>query len=114
MAWAFDRDIDPLITVVGGLLLFGGVFAINSALHSYLVLAYTDADEVSMNVGFYYMANAAGRLLGTVLSGVIYQSAGLAGCLWAAAVMVSIALLLSLPLPEVNSHIRLTGINATD
>lgn len=114
VAWAFGRDLDPLITVVGGLLLFGVVFAINSALHSYLVLAYTDADEVSMNVGFYYMANAAGRLLGTVLSGVLYQAAGLTGCLWAAVIMVGIALLMSLPLPEVNSRIRLTEIDAAD
>ena len=67
-----------------------------------------------MNVGFYYMANAAGRLLGTLLSGVLYQTAGLAGCLWAAAIMVGLALLMSLPLPEVNSGIRLTGINASD
>ena len=114
IAWALGQDGDPQIIVVAGLLVFGVVFAINSALHSYLVLAYADADDVSMNVGFYYMANAAGRLLGTLLSGVLYQTAGLAGCLWAAAIMVSLALLMSLPLPEVNSGIRLTGINASD
>lgn len=114
IAWALGQDGDPQIIVVAGLLVFGVVFAINSALHSYLVLAYADADDVSMNVGFYYMANAAGRLLGTLLSGVLYQTAGLAGCLWAAAIMVGLALLMSLPLPEVNSGIRLTGINASD
>jgi predicted MFS family arabinose efflux permease len=114
IAWALGQDLDPQIVVVAGLLIFGVVFAINSALHSYLVLAYADADDVSMNVGFYYMANAAGRLLGTVLSGVLYQAAGLAGCLWAAAIMVGVALLMSLPLPEVNSGIRLTEINASD
>ena len=114
LAWALGQDGDPQTIVVAGLLVFGVVFAINSALHSYLVLAYADADDVSMNVGFYYMANAAGRLLGTLLSGVLYQTAGLAGCLWAAAIMVGLALLMSLPLPEVNSGIRLTGINASD
>jgi len=108
------QDGDLQTIVVAGLLVFGFVFAINSALHSYLVLAYADADDVSMNVGFYYMANAAGRLLGTVLSGTLYQTAGLAGCLWAAAIMVGLALLMSLPLPEVNSGIRLTASNASD
>ena len=110
LAWALGQDGDPQTIVVAGLLVFGVVFAINSALHSYLVLAYADADDVSMNVGFYYMANAAGRLLGTLLSGVLYQTAGLAGCLWAAAIMVGLALLMSLPLPEVKSGIRLTLI----
>ena len=56
-----------------GLALFGVVFALNSSVHSYLVLAYSEADRVSLSVGFYYMANAAGRLIGTLLSGVLYQ-----------------------------------------
>jgi MFS family permease len=68
--------------IVGGLMLFGVVFAFNSAVHSYLVLAFTDDDKVALNVGFYYMANSGGRLLGTVLSGLIYQWYGLVGCLW--------------------------------
>ena len=73
----------PAPTVVlGGLALFGVVFALNSAVHSYLILAYSDGDQVALNVGFYYMANAGGRLVGTLLSGVMYQAAGLAGCLW--------------------------------
>ncbi len=114
IAWALSRESEPQLVLVGGLLFFGFVFAVNSALHSYLVLAYTDANEVSMNVGFYYMANAAGRLLGTILSGVIYQSAGLVGCLWAAAFMVGMALLLSLPLPEVDSRIRMAGTDVSD
>jgi len=67
--------------VVLGLLLFGFVFAVNSSLHSYLILAFTGAERVTFDVGFYYMANASGRLLGTVLSGVSYQIGGLAGCL---------------------------------
>ena len=56
-----------------GLIAFGVIFAMNSAVHSYLILAYADNDKVAMNVGFYYMANAGGRLVGTVLSGLLYQ-----------------------------------------
>lgn len=73
--------------VVAGLLAFGAVFALNSALHSFLILAFSRSDRVTMDVGFYYMSNAAGRLLGTLLSGVSYQSGGVAGCLGAAALM---------------------------
>ena len=65
------------VTLVAGLLVFGAVFAVNSALHSYLILAFTKAERVTMDVGFYYMANAGGRLLGTVLSGLTYQLGGL-------------------------------------
>ena len=54
-------------------------------MHSYLILAYSDGDKVAMNVGFYYMANAGGRLVGTLLSGVMYQQTGLVGCLMASA-----------------------------
>src|SRR6266540_4910190 len=73
----------PAVVMLGGLVVFGVVFAINSTVHSYLILAYSDGDQVAMNVGFYYMANAGGRLAGTVLSGLVYQLYGLAGCLWA-------------------------------
>ncbi len=93
--------LPPQWVIVIGLLAFGGVFAINSALHSYLILAYSDHDKVAMNVGFYYMANAGGRLAGTVLSGWIYQQQGLIGCLWWSAALVATAALLSLKLPEV-------------
>jgi hypothetical protein len=75
--------------LVGGLLAFGAVFAINSALHSYLILAFTQAERVTMDVGFYYMANAGGRLLGTVLSGLTYQLGGLSLMLGTATVMVA-------------------------
>jgi hypothetical protein len=78
-------------TVALGLLAFGAVFALNSALHSYLILAFTRSDRVSMDVGFYYMANAAGRLLGTLLSGVSYQLGGLALCLATAAAMAGLS-----------------------
>ncbi len=92
-----------------GLMLFGGVFAINSALHSYLILAYSDHDKVSMNVGFYYMANAGGRLLGTVLSGWVYQTQGLEGCLWLSSLFILIAAMLSLALPAVPSDTKATS-----
>jgi predicted MFS family arabinose efflux permease len=91
------------IVLVAGLILFGIVFAINSAVHSYLILAYSDHDKVSMNVGFYYMANAGGRLLGTVISGWAYQTQGLEGCLWWSTGFVITAWLLSYGLPEIKS-----------
>jgi len=84
------------------LILFGAVFAINSAVHSYLVLAYSDHDKVAMNVGFYYMANAGGRLAGTVLSGLIYQLHGLEGCLWLSSAFLLLASFISLALPAVD------------
>ncbi|WP_442953696.1 organoarsenical effux MFS transporter ArsJ [Paracoccus sediminilitoris] len=74
-------------SLVAGLLLFGVVFALNSAVHSYLILAFSKAERVTMDVGFYYMANAAGRLLGTLLSGLSYQLGGLALCLATAGLM---------------------------
>ena len=80
---ALGAERRPDVVLVGGLIAFGVVFALNSAVHSYLILAYTDGDKVAMNVGFYYMANAGGRLAGTVLSGVLYQWQGLEACLWA-------------------------------
>ena len=86
--------------LITGLFIFGIVFAINSAVHSYLILAYADHDKVAMNVGFYYMANAAGRLTGTVLSGLIYQSHGLVGCLWVSAGFLLITGGLSFMLPK--------------
>jgi hypothetical protein len=79
------------VTLVVGLLAFGALFAVNSSLHSYLILAFTSDDRVSMDVGFYYMANAAGRLLGTVLSGLSYQVGGVALCLAPAAVMLGLS-----------------------
>ena len=103
IALALELDLEPTGVLVAGLVVFGIVFAVNSAVHSYLILAYSDAEKVSMNVGFYYMANAGGRLLGTVLSGWAYQHQGLDGCLWWSAGFVAVAFLLSLRLPEVES-----------
>ncbi len=80
-------------TLIVGLLVFGAVFAVNSSLHSYLILAFTKAERVTMDVGFYYMANAAGRLTGTLLSGLTYQYGGLALMLGTAAAMVALSAL---------------------
>ena len=99
IALALSTDVALTAPLVLGLLVFGLVFALNSAVHSYLILAYADGDKVAMNVGFYYMANAAGRLSGTLLSGALYQWQGLQACLWASVVLVlgagSISLLLT-------------------
>jgi predicted MFS family arabinose efflux permease len=78
-------------SLVSGLLIFGAIFAVNSSLHSYLILAFTSEDRVTMDVGFYYMSNAAGRLLGTLLSGASYQLGGLPLCLATAALMVTVS-----------------------
>ncbi len=99
IAFALQADVDPTSVLVIGLIAFGVVFALNSAVHSFLILAYTDRDKVAMNVGFYYMANACGRLGGTILSGLLYQEFGLPGCLWACAVLALLAGILSYGLP---------------
>jgi predicted MFS family arabinose efflux permease len=91
--------IDDRVALIGGLALFAPLFAINSALHSYLIVAYSDADKVALNVGFYYMANAVGRLGGTFLSGLVYQVAGLTACLWVSAAFLVIAAAVALALP---------------
>jgi hypothetical protein len=92
--------VGPQIPLLAGLLAFGAVFAVNSSLHSYLIVSYAREDAVSLDVGFYYMANAMGRLLGTVLSGWLCQLFGLPSCLLVSAVFVAIAALLSLTLPR--------------
>ena len=100
IAIALWRQVgNPGLAVVVGLAVFGVVFAMNSSIHSYMVLAYTDAESVSLNVGFYYMANAAGRLLGTVLSGGLFLVGGMQACLWASALLVGAAWLASGRLP---------------
>lgn len=95
LVWVSDAGI----WLIGGLALFGFLFALNSSVHSYLIVSYARADGVSLDVGFYYMANALGRLLGTVLSGWIYQAWGLGACLWSAAAMIALASVISLALP---------------
>ncbi|WP_372870362.1 organoarsenical effux MFS transporter ArsJ [Shewanella sp.] len=88
-----------LYWLLAGLLLFGVLFAINSSLHSFLIVHYADEDGVSLDVGFYYMANAAGRLFGTLLSGALFQQWGLTACLWVSAAMLLLTMLISLGLP---------------
>jgi len=89
----------PGVVVVLGLAVFGVVFAFNSAIHSAMVLLYSEGEGVSLNVGFYYMANAAGRLLGTLLSGWLYLQGGLQACLWCSALLVALSWFSSLRLP---------------
>lgn len=79
------------VFLLGGLLVFGFIFAVNSSLHSYLIVACSDEDKVALNVGFYYMANAIGRLAGTLLSGLVFQYYGLVACLIVSTAMVLIA-----------------------
>ncbi len=100
IAIGVSLELSPWVTVVSGLALFGLIFAINSSVHSYLILAYTESDQVALNVGFYYMANAMGRLIGTLLSGLVFQFGGLVACLWVSAVFVIMAAMISLWLPR--------------
>ena len=97
-------EAEPTGVILIGLALFALIFALNSAVHSYLIVSYAKADGVSLDVGFYYMANAMGRLIGTLLSGALFQWAGLgvtglAACLAGSAIMVFMATLLSRRLP---------------
>jgi predicted MFS family arabinose efflux permease len=100
IAIALATGTDATTVLMVGLILFGVVFALNSAVHSFLILHYAEGDRVAMNVGFYYMANAGGRLAGTLLSGLLYQWQGLEACLWASAIMVLAAGAISLALPR--------------
>jgi hypothetical protein len=104
IAVALWREVDVSTAIIGGLAAFGVVFAMNSSIHSYMVLAYTDTESVSLNVGFYYMANAAGRLVGTLLSGAVFliggtPSSGMQACLWCSSLLVLLSWLSSLRLP---------------
>ena len=103
IASALYFNVSPQIALLGGLLLFGVIFAINSSLHSFLIVRMATDDGVSLDVGFYYMANAMGRLIGTVLSGWVYQAYGLEVCLLVSAVFVIIAAILSLLIPKPDS-----------
>ncbi|HBH73689.1 MAG TPA: MFS transporter [Synechococcales bacterium UBA10510] len=100
IAIALAREVNhPGIAIVLGLAGFGFVFAMNSSIHSYMILTYTDRETVSLGVGFYYMANAAGRLLGTLLSGWLYLQGGLPACLWISTLLLGLSFLSSLQLP---------------
>jgi MFS family permease len=89
--------LDFIVTV--GLAIFGFAFAVISSLHSYLILAYAGSEKAAEDVGFYYAANAGGRLLGILLSGALTQAAGLAGCLWGSTVMLGLCLAITILLP---------------
>jgi len=97
-------DIALFYFIVIGLFIFGIVFALNSSLHSYLILAFSDPKRVTMDVGFYYMSNAAGRLIGTFLSGTSYQLGGLSGCLACATVMCFFSWFLTFPLIAIHKQ----------
>ncbi|QQX79693.1 organoarsenical effux MFS transporter ArsJ [Shewanella sp. KX20019] len=99
----FTGWIEPQLALLTGLMLFGAVFAINSSLHSYLIVSYAGDDGVSLDIGFYYMANAMGRLVGTLLSGWVYQVAGLGACLAVSTLFLLLTYLTSFKLPRVNS-----------
>ncbi|MFH7563994.1 organoarsenical effux MFS transporter ArsJ [Oceanimonas smirnovii] len=105
MALGLMNGLSPAWVLIGGLLLFGVVFAVNSSLHSYLIVSHASSDGVSLDVGFYYMSNAMGRLIGTLLSGFVFQlagqgSAGLQACLWISALFLLFTTLISLRLPR--------------
>jgi predicted MFS family arabinose efflux permease len=100
VALALMNDLNPTWSLMGGLTIFGVLFAINSSLHSYLIVSYANEDGVSLDIGFYYMANALGRLIGTILSGWLFQMAGLEACLWVSSSFIMIAALMSLALPK--------------
>jgi MFS family permease len=89
--------------VVAGLSIFGFAFAVNSSVHSYLVLAYAGSKKAAEDVGFYYAANALGRFLGTLLSGLLYQWGGLIYALSGSALMLLVCWLITLQLPLGNS-----------
>ncbi len=116
IAVAVGFDDLTTVAVVGGLIVFGVVFAMNSSLHSYLILAYSDDDEVALDVGFYYSANAAGRLVGTLLSGVLYLWGGLDAAMWGSAIFVVTTWLLTLRLPPLPANVKvsLASIEAGD
>lgn len=101
IAWQlYNPSYNSETVLVAGLMIFGVIFAINSSVHSFLILAYSREDGVSLDVGFYYMANAMGRLLGTILSGIIFQWQGLEACLITASAFLIITTFISMALPE--------------
>ncbi|CAN1600655.1 organoarsenical effux MFS transporter ArsJ [Pseudomonas mediterranea] len=100
IALGLDSGLPQQTVLLGGLAVFGALFAVNSSLHSYLIVSYAKEDGVSLDVGFYYMSNAMGRLIGTLLSGWVYQVQGLQACLWISSGFVLFAALISMALPR--------------
>ncbi|MFG0905360.1 organoarsenical effux MFS transporter ArsJ [Photobacterium damselae] len=93
-------NLSSQITIALGLMIFGAIFAVNSSLHSYLIVSYAKEDGVSLDVGFYYMANAMGRLIGTLLSGWVYQTQGFVACLWVSVAFLVLTTIISVWLPK--------------
>lgn len=102
LALALSTNLSVALVLITGLILFGIAFAINSSLHSYLIVSYAKGDGVSLDVGFYYMANACGRLVGTLLSGYLYQHGGLSLCLWGSVIFLLLVAIISIGLPGNN------------
>lgn len=100
IAIGLATSLPPQPVLIGGLLMFGALFAVNSSLHSYLIVSYAKEDGVSLDVGFYYMSNAMGRLIGTLLSGWLFQAYGLPACLWVSSIFVLLAAAISFMLPR--------------
>jgi len=105
IAYAVQIGWQPELVIVGGLMVFGAIFAVNSSLHSYLIVSYAKGDGVSLDVGFYYMANAMGRLIGTILSGWVFQMAGLSACLWVSFAFLATTTLISIKLPKIEQSV---------
>ena len=103
IAIATSTGFHPEVSILVGLVLFGVVFAVNSAIHSFLILAYTDERDVALDVGFYYSANAAGRLAGTLLSGLAFLVGGILACLWVSALFLLASWCCSLVLPSIDT-----------
>ena len=99
LALAANTPVRPDIILVAGLAVFGAAFAINSSVHSYLILAYAGSEKAAEDVGFYYAANAAGRVTGTLLSGMLYQWGGLTACLAGSAIMLALCFVATMMLP---------------
>ncbi len=100
IAFLVTFNLSPQITIALGLMIFGAIFAVNSSLHSYLIVSYAKEDGVSLDVGFYYMANAMGRLIGTLLSGWVYQTQGFVACLWVSVAFLVLTTIISVWLPK--------------
>lgn len=97
---AYLLPIAPATVLITGLIVFGIIFALNSSLHSYLIVSYAREEGTSMDVGFYYMANALGRLIGTVLSGAVFQYYGIEACLYISSLFIIMTVLISIKLPH--------------
>ncbi|CZF77668.1 Major Facilitator Superfamily protein [Grimontia marina] len=104
IAISVQQQWHPETVIIVGLMVFGAVFAVNSSLHSYLIVSYAKGDGVSLDVGFYYMANAMGRLIGTILSGWVFQIWGFAACLWVSFAFLATTTVISFWLPTAKNE----------